>query len=244
MVSSRVCTLYAADHISFYCLSTRAMHNWRCYTNCSSSLMEDFDARKAAPVKKKCTFFFFSLHNRCHLWTAGCRGTPYLMKNGFSQSQCSTLQTTLHFQHRHIFFYCLSTRGNSQLLIALLMTILLSCKITMPKNRQLLPQKNATFFNLHVSLEAKQYFFRQHNHFTALGGILTHPYPCWRKYWPSTSNIGVICPRVRWMERRFQREKWEFGENLEMLCQVEERRKQWLSFTLEGAPKKIHLVNH
>lgn len=48
----------------------------------------------------------------------------------------SILQTTLHFHHQHISFYCLSTRGNSLLLIATLMTILLSCKITNAKKKQ------------------------------------------------------------------------------------------------------------
>lgn len=68
-----------------------------------------------------------------------------------AESVLSTLQTTFHFQHRHIFFYCLSTRGYLLLLTAILMTILVSCKITVPMKEQLL--QNFTFvFSIYIRL--------------------------------------------------------------------------------------------
>lgn len=109
-----------------------------CYTDCTSALLEDSHQS-----------------NWCHFWATRCVKERHLYREMvFVRSQHSAPTTTLVFQRRHILFYCSTTRGYSLLIIALLMTISSSFKITMLKKQQLL--KMAPFFNLQLSLSGGQ----------------------------------------------------------------------------------------
>lgn len=113
----------------------------RCRRYFSSQLSSFFFKLQQPKTERHFSIYISELQ---HSDGEGVGGGGFVRKWFLAESVPSTLQTTFHFQHKHIFLYCLSTRGYPLRLTATLMTILVSCNITVPKKEQLL--RNSTFF--------------------------------------------------------------------------------------------------
>lgn len=137
----------------------------------------------------------------------------------------SWLMTPFHLLQQKMSFYCSSTRCNSLLLIAILMTSIPSCKTTMRSC-------NIINFCNYIS----------HSLYSTLWCFDTSSSSLEKTFWPSTSNISVVCAPSDRRSGYFRRRRESLEKTLKY-CVKEERGKQWLSFNSEGAPK-THLVNH